>query len=74
MPINRKSLYLLLVVILGFLAFNIIQKLPEIAEDPMPWLRGVIIVCGIFTVSMIALRYVRLFKSNSSMNDTPPQQ
>ncbi len=73
MPINKKSLYLLLVVVVGFLAFNAVQKLPEIVEDPMPWLRGIIIFCAVFTVSMVALRFLRLFKSKSSVNDTSSQ-
>ena len=73
MPINKKALYLLLVVVAGFLVFNVVQKLPEIAEDPMPWIKGFIIFCAAFTVSMIALRFIRLLKRNSSVNDTPPQ-
>ena len=73
MPINKKALYLLLVVVAGFLVFNVFQKLPEIAEDPMPWLKGFIIFCAVFTISMIALRFLRIMKSNSSINDTPPQ-
>ena len=71
MPINKKALYLLLIVVAGFLAFNLLEGLPDMVDDPMPWLLGIIIFCAVFSFGMIAFRFIRVLKSNSSINDTP---